>query len=269
MAKPATASDILLMDPVLRPSTSASAEDQSQRHIDGDASAPEDEEQEEEEEEQEEDMADVIESREIDIVDADTDHADFDQILNSYIRPDAEIKKHDTNDAKRSLLAEIEQYIPGDIGARGFTMKSPIHKLRYELDRRKDLENEQAQVIIYKSVLVMIVGVIEWLTGRFFKWINLAGWSAEIKRSSHQFDRPFRKLYLEHFRRRQSSPVAEIGFMLLSSGVQIHLSNSRGRTTHTSSQDHDEDILEAPPPRRPASRSASPDLAGMLGAFMK
>jgi hypothetical protein len=113
------------------------------------------------------------------------------------------------------------------------------------------------QLEFMRQSLKMLLFAIEKLNTRFKSPIHLNGWAAETTRDMSRFDKCLRGLYHMYFKRRQSNPLFDLGWLILTSGIVFHFQHMNDGV------DTGKDAVEIPPPS--TGFSFQNVLSGILG----
>lgn len=142
---------------------------------------------------------------------------DFDSLLNSIKFKESE----DMNEKKDILYQLIKDY--GEESKGLWTMNTPLHELKYELQKRKNMENEEDNVQFIRQIIVVVLHVIEFLNKKV-NILKLDGWANHVIKNLDSYKKSLRAIHLRYFRNRISDPVTELGWMIIGSMIVFHLS---------------------------------------------
>ena len=104
-----------------------------------------------------------------------------------------------------------------------------VPELRYELHKKQNLEAEEEHVEFMKSVLLMILTLIEFVNKKL-KLMNLNGWSNHVSKDLKKHEKVLKLLHVRYFKKSFGDPVSELGWTLAGSMVLYHFSNANNNT---------------------------------------
>jgi hypothetical protein len=147
-----------------------------------------------------------------------------------------------TRREKQEVLFQLIKTYPDESQGQ-WSMKVPLVELKYEWSRREHFKQEQAQVDAMKLGLKLILHSIEAINQKIKSPIHLKGWARSATHDMSQYERPLRGLYYMYLKKRQMSPLVELGWIILTSAVMWHLQSGSGR-----GPSEFEDVHDVPPP---------------------
>ena len=104
-----------------------------------------------------------------------------------------------------------------------WTPEVPLVELKYELSRRKHREEERSQIQLMQDVLKIALVSIEALNERFGPFLHLRGWSRHATSDMSRYERSLRAIHYRYFRRSLSSPIMELGWIVIGSAFMWHV----------------------------------------------
>ena len=124
---------------------------------------------------------------------------------------------------KLMVLHRLEREFPADFRANRWSQQTSLVELRYELDTRLRNKQEDAKVRYLFTFLHVFTGLIEHANQRFGPFLQLKGWSAEVKRNHKEFEEPMRELAVQLMGRGPSNPIANLATLLAASAFMFHV----------------------------------------------
>ena len=132
-----------------------------------------------------------------------------------------------TRREKQEVLFQLLKTYPDESKGQ-WTMSVPLVELRYEWSRREHFRQEQSQVEAMKMGLKMLLHAIEAINTKVKSPIHLKGWARSATVDMSQYERPLRGLYYMYLRKRQMSPFAELGWIIITSAAVWHFQSVMG-----------------------------------------
>lgn len=132
-----------------------------------------------------------------------------------------------TRREKQEVLFQLLKTYPEESKGQ-WSMSVPLVELRYEWSRREHFRQEQSQVDAMKMGLKMILHAIEAINTKVKSPIHLKGWARSATVDMSQYERPLRGLYYMYLRKRQMSPFAELGWIIITSAAVWHFQSVMG-----------------------------------------
>lgn len=132
-----------------------------------------------------------------------------------------------TRREKQEVLFQLLKTYPEESKGQ-WTMSVPLVELRYEWSRREHFRQEQSQVEAMKMGLKMLLHAIEAINTKVKSPIHLKGWARSATVDMSQYERPLRGLYYMYLRKRQMSPLAELAWIIVTSGAVWHFQSVMG-----------------------------------------
>lgn len=124
---------------------------------------------------------------------------------------------------KLMVLHRLEREFPSDFRANRWSQQTSLVELRYELDTRLRNKQEDAKVRYLFTFLHVFTGLVEHANQRFGPFLQLKGWSAEVKRNHKEFEEPMRELAVQLMGRGPSNPIANLATLLAASAFMFHV----------------------------------------------
>lgn len=149
-----------------------------------------------------------------------------------------EIQENETL-KKRQIISHLEREYE-DIGPLDENSMS-LPELKYELHRRRSLQEEQEHVEFMKSILLVALTAVEFVCKKM-KIMKLDGWAKHAGKDMHKHERVLKVLHLRYFKKTMSDPVAELGWTLVGSMILYHFSTSSSEGSSESSGLNGSDI---------------------------
>jgi hypothetical protein len=144
---------------------------------------------------------------------------------------DVDVEKENTSPhtrrEKQEVLFQLLKTYPDESQGQ-WSMSVPLMELKYEWSRREQFRQEQAQVDAMKAGLKMFLHAIEAINQKIKSPIHLKGWARSATHDMSQYERPLRGLYYMYLRKRQMSPIVELGWIIITSAVMWHLQSVMG-----------------------------------------
>ena len=132
-----------------------------------------------------------------------------------------------TRREKQEVLFQLIKTYPEESQGQ-WTMSVPLVELKYELKRREHFREEQAQVDAMKVGLKLLLHSIEAINQKVKSPLRLKGWARHATHDMAQYERPLRGLYYMYLRKRQMSPLAELGWIIVTSAAMWHIQSVMG-----------------------------------------
>jgi len=151
-----------------------------------------------------------------------------------------------TRREKQEVLFQLIKTYPEESQGQ-WSMKVPLVELKYEWSRREHYKQEQAQVDAMKVGLKVILHAIEAINQKIKSPIHLKGWARSATHDMSKYERPLRGLYYMYLKKRQMSPMVELGWIILTSALMWHLQSGSSRTPSELDDVHD---VPAPEPKK-------------------
>jgi hypothetical protein len=148
-----------------------------------------------------------------------------------------------TRREKQEVLFQLLKTYPDESQGQ-WSMSVPLMELKYEWSRREQFRQEQAQVDAMKAGLKMMLHAIEAINQKIKSPIHLKGWARSATHDMSQYERPLRGLYYMYLRKRQMSPIVELGWIIITSAVMWHLQSVMGGKPRSEL----DDVHDVPPP---------------------
>jgi hypothetical protein len=131
------------------------------------------------------------------------------------------------DEEKQNILNQLFNLKRKGYTINKYNMLSDIHTMRSELDQINSQIDLDSGVEVAKQVLCSICTGAEWLNRKFDPFhLQLTGWSQSVMEQQHRYDRVLERLVKKYQSRRSLPPEIELIFLLVSSAVMFHLSNS-------------------------------------------
>jgi hypothetical protein len=121
---------------------------------------------------------------------------------------------------KQEILFLLRKRYPAEKDS--FSMMMPLVELKYELQRREELEAEQTHLQFAKMALLMVMKWLEKLNSKHGHRLELDGWSASMSEDMGKFDHCLRKLYCMYFRKKALHPLIELLLLFVASAFFFH-----------------------------------------------
>ena len=126
---------------------------------------------------------------------------------------------------RRDILLHLQHEYPED----AFDSSLSLPELRFELHRRRSLQEENEHIEFMQSILLVVLYGIEFIN-RKMQILNLNGWANHASKDLSKHQRTLKVLHLRYFKKRMSDPVAELGWALVGSMIVFHFSNTAAET---------------------------------------
>jgi hypothetical protein len=152
-----------------------------------------------------------------------------------------------TRREKQEVLFQLLKTYPDESQGQ-WSMNVPLVELKFEWTRREHFRQEQAQVDAMKVALKLLLHSIEAINQKVKSPLKLKGWARSATTDMSQYERPLRGLYYMYLRKRQMSPLAELGWIIVSSAAMWHIQSLMGGAPPSDLDDvHD---IPAPQPKK-------------------
>jgi hypothetical protein len=143
-----------------------------------------------------------------------------------------------------------------------------LDELQFEFDRVQSELNSAQTVDMVKMGIKFGVGGLEALLKKA-GISSVDGWSADCTKDMSKYNRPLTRIYKKYYRKSSSSPLAELGFILIGSLVWTVVQNKMGMRKSS----NPEPSQSVPAPRaaayEPPSSSTAPSTGGMKPPGMR
>jgi hypothetical protein len=125
---------------------------------------------------------------------------------------------------KQEVLFQLLKNYPEESHGQ-WNMQVPLFELKYELLRREQHKEQEAQVHFMKEMLKLMLKGLEVLNRKLGNYLALDGWSDYATSDMKKYDRCMKALYHRYFKRKQMNPVTDLLFLIVGSAAMYHLQN--------------------------------------------
>lgn len=194
---------------------------------------------------------------------------------NEYLSPEADVEEENKNPSirheKQQILFLFKKKYPSE--HTNFNIKMPLYELKYEYQQREDHQAEIEKLEFMKELLRIVLHGIEMANDHFGPIFMLKGWAASLTDDMTKFDRCLTGIYLQFFKKKKMSPIAELLWIIIGSLALWHMKSKMGENPAQKSREKQvfSNIGQGKPANAPRNQfdkpGGMPNLASLLSMF--
>jgi hypothetical protein len=123
---------------------------------------------------------------------------------------------------KQEILFQLLKAYPTESNGQ-WHMRMPLFELKYELHRREQFKEEEAQIKFMHEMMKMLLTGAEMMNDKFGPFLQLKGWSKSVTSDMSRYDRCMKALYHRYFRKTTMSPIMELLWLIVGSAIMFHV----------------------------------------------
>lgn len=175
-------------------------------------------------------------------------------------------EQEDVNEKKEILYHLMRDYGADNHGQ--WTIETPLHELKYELQKRKNAESEKDNIEFIKQIIVVVLHVIEFINKKV-NILNLDGWATHVTQNLEKYHKSLRAIHLRYFRNHINDPITELGWMIIGSMVIFHIGQGKSNSNTSASTNTNTNSESSNQYSKPASQSSGFDISTVLNLLGK